>query len=79
MPVLQKVHENPHSHYFISSPDPETSLTFYRDACRNTAGHTEYGNVSEENPLLPKTRVRFGYSRLVNHTAAYHFIGVINE
>lgn len=78
MPVLQKAHENPHSHYFISSPD-SFGFTFYRDACRNAAGDAEYGNVSEENPMLPKTRVRFGYSRLVNHTAAYHFIGVINE
>lgn len=78
MPALQKVHENPDGHYFFSSPS-EFGFTFYRDACRNAAGDTEYGNVSEENPLLPKTRVRFGYSRLVNHTAAYHFIGVINE
>lgn len=76
--ALQKVHEKPSGHYFVSSPD-SFGLTFYRDACRNAAGNTEYGNVSEENPQVPKTRVRFGYSRLVNHTAAYHFIGVINE
>ena len=78
MPTLQKVHEKPSGHYFVSSPD-SFGFTFYRDACRNAAGNTEYGNVSEENPQVPKTRVRFGYSRLVNHTAAYHFIGVINE
>lgn len=71
--VMKKI---PHGWYFYISPDPNGAV-FYRDACRVVFGDIEYGNISETND--DGVRYRWGYTSLVNHSRAYHFIGVINE
>ncbi|WP_291345678.1 MULTISPECIES: hypothetical protein [unclassified Acinetobacter] len=66
----------PQEWYFYISPD-EYGNVFYRDACKVVFGNSEYANISEtdQNNL----RYKWGYSSLVEHKSAYHFIGVINE
>lgn len=66
----------PHNHYFTASPDDFGNI-FYRDACKVSFGNVEYGNISET--INGNRRYFWGYSRLVTHSRAYHFIGVINE
>ena len=65
----------PSNLYFMGSPD-EFVGTFYRDACRVVFGSTVYANVSETDG---GHRKYFGHCSLVEHQAAYNFIGVINE
>lgn len=71
--VHQKI---PDHWYFAISPDDFGGI-FYRDACKVVFGNSEYANISEtdQNNL----RYKWGYSSLVEHKSAYHFIGVINE
>lgn len=66
----------PQEWYFYMSPD-EYGNVFYRDACKVVFGDSEYANISETNEN--NLRYKWGYSRLVEHKSAYHFIGVINE
>lgn len=70
--------EVPNSHYFMSSPN-RYGVLFYRDACQNKMGDTEYSNVSER---VDKKRKTWGNSQLINgvgHDMAHHFIGVVSE
>lgn len=74
------VHKNiPHPWYFGFSPIDTggTPFYFYRDACKVVFGDNEYANISETDQY--GRRYKWGYSRLVEHKSAYHFIGVINE
>lgn len=72
-----QVHSHiPQEWYFYVSPDEYGNL-FYRDACKVVFGHSEYANISETNEN--NLRYKWGYSNLVEHKSAYHFIGVINE
>lgn len=71
--VHQKV---PDYWYFAISPDDFAGI-FYRDACKVVFGDSEYANISETNEN--NLRYKWGYSHLVEHKSAYHFIGVINE
>ncbi len=73
-----KVHNDPSAMYFLKSPDEFVGV-FYRDAVKVAAGECEYANVSEADPNNPKLRAHQGWSRMANHKAAHHFIGVINE
>ncbi|WP_111883809.1 hypothetical protein [Acinetobacter sp. CFCC 11171] len=66
----------PQDWYFYMSPD-EYRNVFYRDACKVVFGDSEYANISETNEN--NLRYKWGYSSLVEHKSAYHFIGVINE
>ncbi|UIZ56286.1 hypothetical protein LZP46_07555 [Acinetobacter sp. SCLZS86] len=66
----------PQDWYFSASPD-EYGNVFYRDACKVVFGDSEYANISETDQN--NRRYKWGYSRLVEHKSAYHFIGVINE
>lgn len=66
----------PRESWFISSPD-DVGNVFYLDACKVVFGHSEYANISETNEN--NLRYKWGYSSLVEHKSAYHFIGVINE
>jgi len=61
--------------YFLGSPDPYVGV-FYRDACKAVFGSVTYANVSE---LVGGRRARWGYTSLVDHQSAHHFIGSINE
>lgn len=78
-PMPKQVHKNiPESRYFISSPDRYGNY-FYKDACKNVMGETEYSNVSEQ---VDGKRKAWGNSQFINsvgHKQAHHFIGVINE
>jgi hypothetical protein len=76
--VPGRVHKTPSNMYFLGSPDDIVGV-FYRDATRVVAGETVYANVSEADPEAPAQRKRFGGCSLVDHKAATHFIGVINE
>lgn len=66
----------PQEWYFYVSPD-EYGNVFYRDACKVVFGDSEYANISETDQN--NRRYKWGYSNLVEHKSAYHFIGVINE
>ena len=66
----------PSNRYFIGSPT-ELGDVFYRDACKIVFGETNYYNVQE--PSSRHSRANWGYSKLVDHKSAHHFIGVINE
>lgn len=64
--------------YFAYSPQiTGVSLDFfYRDSCRVVFGESKYANISEKSG---ERRKYWGHSTLVDHSVAYHFIGVINE
>lgn len=66
----------PDSRYFLPSPD-EYGFGMSRTSSKVFLGSAEYANISEsdETGFWKYT----GYSSLVNHSRAYHFIGVINE
>lgn len=66
----------PRNQFFISSPS-EAGLTMSATSSRVSLGESEYANISEADSS--GTWKHVGYSGLVNHTRAYHFIGVINE
>lgn len=66
----------PNAWYFTASPDKYGNV-FYREACRVVFGDSEYANISETDQY--NRRYNWGYTRLVEHKSAYHFIGVINE
>lgn len=68
------VHDHPDNTYFLASPDEFVGM-FYRDACRVVFGEAIYANVSEADG---ERRKRYGHTRLADHKAAHHFIGVIN-
>lgn len=65
----------PDERYFLPSPD-QYGLGMSRTSSRVFLGQSEYVNISETNQGVWKYR---GYTSLVNHSRAYHFIGVINE
>ncbi|MFN3904918.1 MAG: hypothetical protein ACK4KY_02100 [Acinetobacter junii] len=72
-----KVHDNvPDTGFFNASPD-EYGNIFYKDACKVVFGNSEYANISETDQY--NRRYKWGYTSLVEHKSAYHFIGVINE
>lgn len=73
---VQVHHKVPQEWYFYVSPDDYGDI-FYRDACKVVFGDSEYANISETDQN--NRRYKWGYSRLVEHKSAYHFIGVINE
>lgn len=62
--------------YFLPSPD-EYGEGMARTSSRVFLGQSEYANISETNEAGFWKYT--GYSNLVNHSKAYHFIGVINE
>lgn len=62
--------------YYLPSPDDIGNI-FYRDACQVLFGEATYRNVSEPSKSSP--RAKWGYTKLVDHKSAHHFIGVINE
>lgn len=66
----------PHPRHFLPSPD-DYGATFVMTSSKVFLGEVEYTNIDLTNDagLWKYT----GYSNLVNHTRAYHFIGVINE
>lgn len=73
---VETVHDRvPDTMYFLGSPDLFVGV-FYRDACKAVFGQAVYANVSEN---VDGRRKYWGYSRLVDHDSAHHFIGVINE
>ena len=72
--------EKPQQWYFEFSPlegGAGEVEYFYRDACKVVFGDSLYANISETN--AHGRRFHWGHTRLVDHQAAYHFIGVINE
>lgn len=73
---VQVHHKVPQDWYFSASPD-EFGGVFYRDACKVVFGDSEYANISETDQY--NRRYKWGYTSLVEHKSAYHFIGVINE
>lgn len=77
--IPRQIHQDvPAQGYFRSSPDRYGTL-FYRDACQNKMGETQYSNVSEQ---VDGKRKAWGNSQFVNsvgHDKAHHFIGAINE
>ncbi|WP_334069767.1 hypothetical protein [Acinetobacter colistiniresistens] len=66
----------PHDTYFTVSPD-DLGNSMIRMSSRVSFGDAEYANISETNQAGFWKYT--GYSHLVNHSRAYHFIGVINE
>lgn len=75
-----EVHKRmPEAWYYTYSPvESGGSLAyFYRDACWNTIGVSEYVSVSENGDY--GKRKRWGSCKLVGDDIAHHFIGVINE
>ncbi|MFW2101020.1 hypothetical protein [Acinetobacter johnsonii] len=66
----------PESRYFRPSPD-DLGYGMERTSSKVFLGDAKYANISETNEsgFFKYT----GYSNLVNHSKAYHFIGVINE
>lgn len=66
----------PDSRYFLPSPD-EYGFGMSRAGSKVFLGQTKYANISETNDAGFWKYT--GYSNLVNHSRAYHFIGVINE
>lgn len=65
----------PQNWYFSISPSV-TGDVFYKDGCKVTFGESQYANISE---IVEGSRKRWGYTSLVDHGDAHHFIGVINE
>lgn len=76
-PVL--LTNQPDEDYFMSSPDPNEpdKSPFYRSAAAVVFGETDYRSISEVS--TKGTMTYWGYSKLVDHKSAHHFIGVINE
>lgn len=72
----KQLSSRPDDWYFLGSPD-DSSGVFYRDAAKVLFGEAEYASISGEPGSLGRTH--FGFSRMADHTAAHHFIGVINE
>ena len=66
----------PDSRYFLPSPD-ENGFGMSRTSSRVFLGDREYANISETNDAGFWKYT--GFTSLVNHSRAYHFIGVINE
>lgn len=66
----------PDSRYFLPSPD-ENGFGMSRTSSRVFLGDREYANISETNDAGSWKYT--GFTSLVNHSRAYHFIGVINE
>ncbi len=66
----------PDQDYFFISPT-ENGSYFYRDGCKVVFGDSVYANVSEAGD--GGRRKYWGYTNLVDHKSAHHFIGVINE
>lgn len=66
----------PANGYYTGSPN-EFGDVFYRDGCRVVFGESNYRSVSEPSANSP--RAKWGYTKLVDHKSAHHFIGVINE
>lgn len=66
----------PANGYYTGSPN-EFGDVFYRDGCQVVFGESNYRNVSEPSANSP--RAKWGYTKLVDHKSAHHFIGVINE
>ena len=66
----------PDSRYFLPSPD-EYGFGMSRTSSRVFLGDREYANISETNDAGFWKYT--GFTSLVNHSRAYHFIGVINE
>lgn len=66
----------PDKNYFLISPN-ENGIYFYRDGCKVVFGDSVYANVSEVGE--GGRRKYWGYTSLVDHKSAHHFIGVINE
>lgn len=66
----------PDSRYFLPSPD-EYDFGMSRTSSRVFLGDREYANISETNDAGFWKYT--GFTSLVNHSRAYHFIGVINE
>lgn len=66
----------PDSRYFLPSPD-EYGFGMSRAGSKVFLGDVEYANISETNDAGFWKYT--GFSSLVNHSRAYHFIGVINE
>ena len=64
--------------FFTMSPDEAVGV-FYTDAVKIVAGDAVYSNCAEADPDASKLRKRWGFTRLADHKAAHHFIGVINE
>lgn len=72
------LHDQPHTTSFYAlSPNPETNVVVYEDACKVVFGNAEYANISLKN--LAGQKYRFGYTRLNETHEAKAFIGVINE
>lgn len=74
----QKINDEPRLGFFTMSPS-EFGDVFYTDAIKIVAGEAVYSNCYEADPDAPKLRKRWGFTRLADHKAAHHFIGVINE
>lgn len=66
----------PDSRHFLPSPD-EYGFGMSRTSSRVFLGDREYANISETNDAGFWKYT--GFTSLVNHSRAYHFIGVINE
>lgn len=66
----------PDEGYFKTSPNLAGNL-FYKDVCKVVIGSHLYANISELDP--ENRRYKWGFSKLIDHKEAYHFIGVINE
>ena len=75
---IDKVNDDPRAGFFTMSPS-EFGDVFYTDAIQNRAGETVYANCAEADPESRSQRKRWGFTRLVDHKSAHHFIGVINE
>lgn len=74
----QKINDEPRVGFFTMSPDEAVGV-FYTDAVKIVAGDAVYSNCAEADPDASKLRKRWGFTRLADHKAAHHFIGVINE
>jgi hypothetical protein len=74
--VFTVIDKTPENMYFMSSPT-QLGFTLSRTSSKVFLGDAEYANISESNTagLWKYT----GFTRLVNHSRSYHFIGVINE
>lgn len=66
----------PDNQYFLPSPD-EYGNSMSRSGSKVFLGQTNYANISETNDAGFWKYT--GFTSLVNHSRAYHFIGVINE
>lgn len=66
----------PDNQYFLPSPD-EYGNSMSRSGSKVFLGQASYANISETNDAGFWKYT--GFTSLVNHSRAYHFIGVINE